>query len=73
MWMNHPDFNNLVNRHWNQNHNPLHVTIREFTHNLSIWNQDTFQNIYAAKKRTLARLGGIKKFFALDTMTNYQS
>lgn len=50
MWMNHPDFKNLVTENWNQNLLPLDVITNNFNNILSIWNKENFQNIYLKKK-----------------------
>lgn len=36
--------------------------LKTFTEKLTIWNNDTFQNIYKSKKRTLARIAKIQRY-----------
>lgn len=61
MWMNHPDFKNIVANCWNQQNLTLHDIIIRFSNILTLWNKETFWNIYLLKKRILARLAGIQK------------
>ena len=40
---------------------PLLFAISEFTIRVKKWNQEVFGNLFARKRRVLARLGGVQK------------
>ena len=60
MWLHHPDFPNVVRKTWEPNLN-LQTAIKSFMDNAKQWNKSVFGNIFAQKKRVLARLNGAQK------------
>ena len=60
MWLHHPDFPNVVRKTWEPDHN-LKIAIKSFVDNAKQWNKSVFGNIFARKKRVLARLNGAQK------------
>lgn len=46
MWLGHHEFQNLVTKHWNNDHISLCNAISNFTYDLSIWSKESFHNIY---------------------------
>lgn len=60
MWIHHPDFPDVVRNAWDSVPN-LHTAIENFVNKAKIWNKIVFGNIFARKKRILARLNGAQK------------
>lgn len=60
MWINDPSFNTLVRDVWTSHSNYAHV-LDHFQKKALDWNKYTFGNLFARKKRTLARIHGIHK------------
>ncbi|XP_075669007.1 uncharacterized protein LOC142638831 [Castanea sativa] len=60
MWMHHPDFPNVVRKTWEPNPN-LQTAVKSFVDNAKQWNKSVFGNIFARKKRVLARLNEAQK------------
>ena len=60
MWMHHPDFPNVVRKTWEPGLD-LHIAIKSFADNAKQWNRSVFGNIFARKKRVLARINGAQK------------
>ena len=57
MWNSHHEFKDIIRGAWREN--ILHDAIAEFTVKAKKWNKDVFGNIFAKKKRLMARLIGI--------------
>lgn len=59
-WLLHRDFRPFVARTWN---NSLNITqaMSQFASKAAVWNREVYGNIFARKKRLLARLSGIEK------------
>lgn len=64
MWMDHPDFRNLMSTTWDEGDNILTHSIRLFTDKVQQWNKDVFGNIFFRRKRVLARLNGTQRKLA---------
>ncbi|KAL7213994.1 hypothetical protein ACSBR1_026425 [Camellia fascicularis] len=63
-WLCHPNFMDVVQQSWwNMDHNLINA-INDFTHNVKIWNKETFGNIFKRKRNLLAR---IEDFSTLHT------
>jgi len=60
MWIRHPKFPDVVKKAWESNIN-LHSAIRNFTDRAKQWNRSVFGNLFARKKKVLARLNGAQK------------
>lgn len=63
MWITHPDFPRVVREAWLVN-NLLSVAILNFTTKARKWNNELFRNLFARKRRVLARFGGAQKALA---------
>ena len=57
MWLLHPDFHRIVWETWPVGI-PLKAAIADFTKKVRKWNYEVFVNLFARKKRVLARLNG---------------
>lgn len=57
MWNNHLEFKDIIKGAWRDN--ILHDAIAKFTVKAKKWNKEVFGNIFAKKKRLMARLIGI--------------
>ena len=64
MWLNHSDFPRLVKEAWHGKELRLGDAISEFSSLAQTWNKEVFGNIFANKRRLLARLLGIQKALA---------
>lgn len=62
MWNNHPEFKDIIREAWREN--ILHDAIIEFTITVKKWHKEVFGNIFAKRKRLVARLIGIQKALA---------
>ncbi|KAK9990872.1 hypothetical protein SO802_025857 [Lithocarpus litseifolius] len=60
MWIHHPDFHAVVKTVWDMDP-PLPSAIDNFTEKAKKWNREVFGNLFARKKRVLARLYGVQK------------
>ena len=60
MCLHHPDFHTVVKMAWDMDP-PLPSLIDNFTEKAKKWNRETFGNLFAHKKRVLARLHGVEK------------
>ncbi|XP_030925036.1 uncharacterized protein LOC115952092 [Quercus lobata] len=60
MWLHHPEFPEIVKGSWGLHLN-LGLAIKQFTEKAKKWNKDVFGNIFARKRRVLARLYGVQK------------
>ena len=65
MWLHHPNFPNVVRKTWEPDYN-LKIAIKSFVDNAKQWNKSVFGNIFARKKRVLARLNGAQKSLSND-------
>ena len=63
MWLMHLDFPRIVKEAWLEN-NPLQVTISNFAVKAKKWNREVFGNMFAKKRRVLARLNRAQKALA---------
>ncbi|XP_050281743.1 uncharacterized protein LOC126722642 [Quercus robur] len=63
MWLHHPDFFRIVREAWPEGAN-LEVATTDFIRKAKKWNFEVFGNIFAKKKRVLARLNGTQKALA---------
>ena len=63
MWLLHPDFSRVVREAWPEGR-LLNLATREFTRNVKKWNVEVFGNLFARKRRVLARLNGTQKALA---------
>ena len=63
MWMLHPEFPEVVKGSWEQEQN-LSYTIVNFTNKAKHLNRIVFSNLFAQKKRVLARITGAQKALA---------
>ena len=63
MWLLHPDFYRIVREAWPKG-SILKVATTDFTRKVKKWNFEVFGNIFAKKKRVLARLNGTQKALA---------
>ena len=59
----HPNFPIIVKEAWLKD-NPLYVAISNFTTKARKWNHDVFGNLFARKRRVLARISGAHKALA---------
>lgn len=57
-WLNDLSFPNIVWDAWGQS-NQLDVVVDKFTRDTTTWNRDQFGNIFAKKRRVMARLDGV--------------
>ncbi|KAK4728133.1 hypothetical protein R3W88_021121 [Solanum pinnatisectum] len=60
MWSSHPELVNIIQNVWNNNPN-LPTAINKFERDVTIWNRDTFGNIFYKKNKLIRRLQGIQK------------
>ena len=60
MWIHHPKFPDVVRKAWESYPN-VHSAIKNFVDRAKLWNRSDFGNIFAWKKRVLARLNGAQK------------
>ena len=63
MWLLHPDFHRIVQETWPVGI-PLKATTTDFTRKVRKWSYKVFRNLFARKKRVLARLNGAQKALA---------
>ena len=63
MWLLHPDFPRIVKEAWSEEI-PLSLAITNFTRRAKKWNYKVFGNLFARKRRVLARLNGTQKALA---------
>ena len=63
MWLLHPDFPRLVQQAWSEDR-ALQTAISDFIDKAKKWNVKVFENLFAKKRRVLARLNGAQKAFA---------
>ncbi|KAL7239070.1 hypothetical protein ACSBR2_005045 [Camellia fascicularis] len=59
-WLCHPNFTDVQQSWWNMDHNLINA-INDFTHNVKIWNKETFGNIFKRKRNLLAHIEGLQK------------
>lgn len=62
IWSSHPSFSNLVESLWTENILYLDA-IRDFQSEASYWNKNVFGYIFYKRKKILATLGRIQRFF----------
>ena len=60
MWLHHPEFPEVVKGSWDLHQN-LGLAIKQFTEKVKKWNKEVFRNVFACKRRVLARLYGAQK------------
>ena len=60
MWLHHPDFHDVVRGAWEQE-SILPSAIKLFTNRVTNWNKTVFGNLFARKRRLLARINGTQK------------
>ena len=65
MWLLNPKFPRMVQSAWDQFH-PLNTAISSFTQKVNKWNMEVFGNLFARKRRVLARLNGVQKALAYN-------
>lgn len=65
MWLLHPQFPKVVKEAWARDR-PLPSAISDFTTRVKKWNYEVFGNLFARKRRVLARLNGGKKSLACN-------
>ena len=63
MWLLHPDFHRIIQETWSVGI-PLKAATADFTRKVRKWNYEVFGNLFARKKRVLARLNGAQKALA---------
>ena len=63
MWLLHPEFPSLVQNSWGHD-TPLNSAIPTFTNRANQWNREVFRNLFARKRKVLARLNGVQKALA---------
>ena len=63
MWLLHPNFSRVVREAWPKGR-PLKLATEEFTRNVKKWNVEVSGNLFAQKRRVLARLNGTQKALA---------
>lgn len=63
MWLLHQDFPRVVQQAWTENR-MLKDAIMDFVGRARRWNTEVFGNVFAKKRRVLARLNGIQKALA---------
>ena len=63
MWLLHHDFHRIVREAWPEGV-PLKVATTNFTRKAKKWNYEVFGNLFARKKRVLAKLNGTQKALA---------
>lgn len=68
MWLLHPEFPLVVQQAWLENRK-LHTAISDFASRAKKWNAEVFGNLFARKRRVLARLNAAQK--ALAKNPNY--
>ena len=64
MWIHHPEFPNIVKNAWESSPR-LHTTIENFVTKAKIWNRTFLGNVFAYKKRVLARFNGTQKALSI--------
>ncbi|KAL4638398.1 hypothetical protein ACB092_03G143700 [Castanea dentata] len=64
IWLSHSDFPNIVRDAWEGQGVRLADATSDFVNKAKIWNREVFGNVFAKKKRIMARLGGIQKALA---------
>ena len=55
MWMSHQDFPRVVNEAWEGKDFNLSGVVDDFIVKIKAWNKETFGNVFANKRHTLAR------------------
>lgn len=65
MWLLHPQFPKVVKEAWARDR-PLPSAISDFTTRVKKWNYEVFGNLFARKRRVLARLNGGQKSLACN-------
>ncbi|XP_050280869.1 uncharacterized protein LOC126721842 [Quercus robur] len=65
MWLLHPQFPKVVEEAWFGDRS-LSSAIFDFTSKVKKWNTEVFGNLFARKRRVLARLGGVQKAIACN-------
>ena len=65
IWLLHPQFPKVVEDAWSGDRSLL-AAISEFTTRVKKWNYEVFGNLFARKRRVLARLGGVQKALACN-------
>ncbi|KAK9992498.1 hypothetical protein SO802_027483 [Lithocarpus litseifolius] len=63
MWLLHPQFPKVVEDAWSQGRT-LSSAIDDFSKKAQEWNSKVFGNLFARKRRVLARLGGVQEAIA---------
>lgn len=67
VWLDQPDFEALVSNVWRENdHNPIFNILSTVKDHAVLWNKESFGNIFARKRRILARLEGINRSLAVN-------
>lgn len=64
-WLSDPSFPKVVNQTWRKERK-LSENIESFAKEASLWNKNHFGNIFAKKKRIMARLNGVQKVLAIN-------
>lgn len=64
IWLSHNDFSDIVRKAWSGQEVNLVDAISVFVTKAKEWNREVFGNVFAKKKRLMARLVGIQKAMA---------
>ena len=62
--MNHQDFHRVVNDAWEDMDFNLPGAVDDFTVKIKAWNKETFGNVFANKRCTLACILGVQRAIA---------
>lgn len=65
MWLMHLEFPGVVKESWDREPS-LNNAISVFTRKAKDWNVNVFGNLFAKKRRVLARLNGAQKALAIN-------
>lgn len=68
MWLSHRGFPTIVEKAWDQA-SSLDQAISFFTTLAITWNKEVFGNLFARKKKILARINGVQKAIAARPST----
>lgn len=68
MWLLYPDFKNLVSSCWHSNAEYTSV-MASFKNNAQKWNSTCFGNIFANKRKIIARIEGLQKMNLIHKKT----
>lgn len=69
IWLDRPDFKNLIVQTWNFTMNNHQHATAIFLNRAKEWNKTVFGNIFSRKKKVLATLGATQKIFSINLNT----